>query len=1457
MKKNEIPITSDQAALLLHKMKNPGYTISDLIELMESAGHNAATRTFYTLLIQQACEELFKAIDSMCLSSVCSTGDSEKVENKFFDLNKMLDKLFFTYNEAVSLKGVGLICNQPFSQPESFVWSDEKILKRMYGLLLDNALKYTNSGYIVFGYKTDENNRLILYVSDTGMGIKDEDKVKVFEPLYRLADVLNRGIDGGELGLGTEVRLETEYGKGSSFWFILEQDNRKRMLNKIQQEKAIMEDSKQNMTCPGAEGWETWWNSGTFLRQALGCSGIGFALFSEEGVCLRANLALCCVLGYPEGGLDGMRLTALLHPNDKGLVPQQFPPADVGEVVSCEQLLRLRHASGGYCWFRASMCATRLDEEEEPYCSLLLEDIDQMKKMEESLRESEERYRGLYAESLEANARLEQSRQFLDSLNESRLSVAADIAQLGYWESDIETGIFIVTNSQLKLLRTTAEREGGYRIPMAQYVERYVHPNDREMISNEIQKSLETDDPGYSGRIEYRVIRADGSQGIILSDYRIEKDRHGRTVKLYGVNQDITEQKKVKQELERLLGEVQQSHEVLRRVIDSTPDWIFIKDREYRYQLVNRGYADSLHMAVEDFIGRNDLELGFPEELVKGNPEKGIRGFWADDRLVFESGQALTNPDDPATIDGELHTFHTIKTPLHDASNRVWGVLGFARDISPLKQASQELEKSNMLINEIFNNITIGIIVFDITEDHLFCISGMNYALEKLYGLSVAEVKGKSLYALIPGELADVFVNNLEHCLNSRAVVNYEEEIDIPSGHLVFQTSIVPVFDGGRIYRLIVTLTNITEIRQTKEQLELVSCALERVDTSVLINNSEGRFIYVNTRACQALGYSRNELLSMSISDIDPGMDNQSFSSLSADRSAGSSGTFKFESTQIDKCGHTLPVEVSVTVFSWKEKTMGVSLVRDLSKLRELDELLISAEQDFIVLVEGSPDIIVCYNTSVKCVYVNQAWESITGYTQYGMLDKTPVQNSYLPAGATSELEVLLKLVIETGQTVRQEFMLPHAITGYPVYLLTDVIAERNLAGEVSGVMVVARDITGIKEKEGLLRKKQSILEEAQRLSKCGSWELDAVANTRDWSKETYRIFELDEYKCPPSYNTFIQLVHPDDRKKVDTIYSELGAGYEVEFRLLFPDGRAKYVKETGTARFDDSGNPLLYLGTVQDITLWKESEKELLLIKERAEESSRLKSAFLAIISHEVRTPLNAIIGFNSLIRDGSLTSKERDEFINLVEKAVEKLTTTVDNIIDLAKIESGDISVKPVKYDPVKLLHDQLKQVKELCRRAGKEHLSVRVKIDREYKDSGCISDKGLITRALAILAGNAVKFTREGEIVLGLKFSGAGVVAFYVSDTGIGIPKEKQEIIFDTFIQVEGALSRVYEGLGIGLSAARQIARALQGEITLVSAPGKGSVFTFTVPVDNTGLEKKGFYPPPYRFYKKKRQ
>jgi PAS domain-containing protein len=164
----------------------------------------------------------------------------------------------------------------------------------------------------------------------------------------------------------------------------------------------------------------------------------------------------------------------------------------------------------------------------------------------------------------------------------------------------------------------------------------------------------------------------------------------------------------------RSYTKVKEAEQLTRTIIDATLDAIYIKDRKHRYLMANEGYANPLHMNVNELIGKDDLELGFPEELVKGNPEKGIRGYWTEDDLVFETGKTQHFPKDQVIINGDTHILDTHKIPLRNAEGEIWAMLGFSRDVTESEhlheltaQRAHQQETINLVTQKIQSTITI------------------------------------------------------------------------------------------------------------------------------------------------------------------------------------------------------------------------------------------------------------------------------------------------------------------------------------------------------------------------------------------------------------------------------------------------------------------------------------------------------------------------------------------------------------------------------------------------------------------------------------------------------------------------------------------------------------------------------------------------------------------------------
>jgi len=257
-------------------------------------------------------------------------------------------------------------------------------------------------------------------------------------------------------------------------------------------------------------------------------------------------------------------------------------------------------------------------------------------------------------------------------------------------------------------------------------------------------------------------------------------------------------------------------------------------------------------------------------------------------------------------------------------------------------------------------------------------------------------------------------------------------------------------------------------------------------------------------------------------------------------------------------------------------------------------------------------------------------------------------------------------------------------------------------------------------------------------------------------------------------------------------------------------------------------------IGIVKDITLRKEVEENLRIAKQRAEDSDRLKSAFLANMSHEIRTPMNAIIGFTDLLRRPDISDDKRKQFINIIHKNNNILLKLIDDLLDISKIESGQLNISEEIFNPDEIMIELTDLY--LKERVSKEKLLVDIKldIDESYKGKFKLTtDKFRLRQVLSNLLSNALKFTDTGVIEFGYKPTDDDKLIFFVTDTGIGIPKEKLDVIFDRFHQADNSLTRKYGGTGLGLAISKGLMEVLGGKISVTSTPGQGSTFFVEIP------------------------
>ncbi|WP_165610021.1 ATP-binding protein [Shimia aestuarii] len=290
------------------------------------------------------------------------------------------------------------------------------------------------------------------------------------------------------------------------------------------------------------------------------------------------------------------------------------------------------------------------------------------------------------------------------------------------------------------------------------------------------------------------------------------------------------------------------------------------------------------------------------------------------------------------------------------------------------------------------------------------------------------------------------------------------------------------------------------------------------------------------------------------------------------------------------------------------------------------------------------------------------------------------------------------------------------------------------------------------------------------------------------------------------------------------------GRSHRAEIINYTKDGRRIWIETNLAPVFDETGNMEMVIAIERDVTLAKQHHEELAQAKRAAEEGERAKADFLASMSHEIRTPMNGIIGMSDLLCDADLSEESR-LYVNTIRHSAEALLTIINDILDFSKLRAGEMQINAVPFDPsdcidgvLNLLRPEAQGKNVKLTLTGQESLPDRI-----------MGDDVRLRQILVNVIGNAVKFTAHGEVAVHLdtKDKADGLLlSIDVTDTGIGIPNDRMERIFEQFAQADAATTRQFGGTGLGLSISRGLARRMGGDITVFSTPGKGSCFTITL-------------------------
>jgi PAS domain S-box-containing protein len=653
-------------------------------------------------------------------------------------------------------------------------------------------------------------------------------------------------------------------------------------------------------------------------------------------------------------------------------------------------------------------------------------------------------------------------------------------------------------------------------------------------------------------------------------------------------------------------------------------------------------------------------------------------------------------------------------------------------------------------------------------------------------------------------------------------------------GRLTVLVVILLVLSTGFLIAFILRNQRVRFYR-SKYESEVERLALVRHYDYILKNANDIIFLFdadyiiveANDRAIETYGYDRNELIGQSAKML---RSDETVDRLDDDlRELNASGTSTFETVHKRKDGTTFPIEISARKFEIEGTVYFQAISRDITERKNADETLRESEERFRKLFEESPLGMVMTGKDMWIVRANSAFCRMIGYSEEELLGMT-FRNFTHPDNIGPDEVGIFLLVAKKIPIYRTEKKYIRS-DGVVMWGAATITLIRNKKDEVQFLFAMVEDITSRKAAEAELEKSFSLEKATLESTADGILVVDDDGRIVQYNQKFAEMWKIPENVLETMQDqaalnfVFDQLKDPQGfYEKVKYLYSDPEA--ITSDQLEFIDGR---VFDRYSQPQKIGGKSVGRVWSFRDITERKKAEAELIAAKEKAEESDRLKTAFLHNVSHEIRTPMNAILGFTTLLNEPGISVEERSQFTDVIFQSGNQLLSIINDIVDLASIESGQMKVSFRQIN----LNTTLRRLNEQFSYKEKPNkVALILQAPLSQGEAEIMTDNTKLVQIISNLINNAFKFTKKGKIIFGYDING-DYIEFYVKDSGIGIAPEHQSRIFERFYQVDSAVSRQYGGTGLGLSICKAYTELLGGKIWLESAPGKGTSFYFTVP------------------------
>ncbi len=999
-----------------------------------------------------------------------------------------------------------------------------------------------------------------------------------------------------------------------------------------------------------------------------------------------------------------------------------------------------------------------------------------------------------------------------------------------------------------------------------------LHPEDKPHIFSNLPQVIER---GWHVH-EYRLRHADGTYRWFRAHLRRMDNERGEPQELVGCLLDISDRKQAEAELIEF-------KERFTDILNNTDAYIYMKDLDSKYFYINKKTEELFKSKCEVVQGKTDFDF-FTAPIAAQ-----IRAM---DRKVLDRGTYL-QVEEVAQLKEEVTTslryYLTQKFPLKDTNSQIYGLCGISTDITELKQAQMALQESQERYQIVGQATGVGLWQWNIENDSFY----YSKRYKEILGYREDEmihVNLEKFLAMVHPEDRDYLQKSIQaHLEQDIPYRNIEFRLQKKTGNYCWVSgSGQAVFDEtGQPIRMVSSTQDISDRKRAEEELRKAKETYKTILQTALdgfciidFNQPLGQIIDINEAYCQMVGYSREELLQMTVADVEASETPEEVAQhlQSILRMGGS----YFETKHRHKNGSLVDIEASFKYVP--ELGFLFTFMRNITQRKRTEANLRETQERYELVAKGAGDGIWDWNIQTNTTYVSKRWKEILGYEEDEHIPESigrPVkgihpddreheaiafQNHINQGIPYRDVEYRLRTktgsycwVSSSGQTIFDDDGQPIRMAGSLSNISTRKQIEEAIRSIAQGTSVETGEVFFQSLVQCLATTLQTEIALLSEINPENPEMARTVAVYADGRLQPNFSYELEHTPCgqtffQPSkgscfYTEDVQFQFPQVRRLQEMgAKSYMGVGlYSSKERRLGILGiisrhtmpntpintEILQLFATRAAAELERREALLALQQLnqQLETRVEQRTAELQEAKNLADKANRAKSQFLARMSHEIRTPMNAILGLSHLALETQLSPKIED-YLQKIQHAGQTLLSIINDILDFSKIEAEKLQLeeKDFQLDEVLIYVSNL-----ISPKAVEKGLELLLDSD-ENTPLSLRGDPLRLSQILVNLVENAVKFTQKGEVVTQVrcqKMEGDRVTLYFsIRDTGIGLSQEQIEKLFHPFSQADGSITRKYGGSGLGLVICKGLVEIMDGNIWVESQLSQGSNFQFTV-------------------------